>query len=141
MDRVNINLPEEFEFCTELEVRMADVNAGGHLGNHCLIALLNEGHLKYMQFKGFPELLVDGRAMINADLAVVYKSEMFYGNVLAIEVAAANFDKYGLDILYRVTNRSTGKVSAVAKMGMLFFDYAERKIAEVPQRFRQACGQ
>jgi len=141
MDRVNINLPEEFEFCTELEVRMADVNAGGHLGNHCLIALLNEGHLKYMQFKGFPELLVDGRAMINADLAVVYKSEMFYGNVLAIEVAAANFDKYGLDILYRVTNRSSGKVSAVAKMGMLFFDYAERKIAEVPQRFRQACGQ
>ena len=141
MDRVNINLPEEFEFCTELEVRMADVNAGGHLGNHCLIALLNEGHLKYMQFKGFPELLVDGRAMINADLAVVYKSEMFYGNVLAIEVAAANFDKYGLDILYRVTNKSTGKVSAVAKMGMLFFDYAERKIAEVPQRFRQACGQ
>ena len=140
MDRVNINLPEEFEFCTELEVRMADVNAGGHLGNHCLIALLNEGHLKYMQFKGFPELLVDGRAMINADLAVVYKSEMFYGNVLAIEVAAANFDKYGLDILYRVTNRSSGKVSAVAKMGMLFFDYAERKIAEVPQRFRQACG-
>ena len=140
MDRLNINLPEEFEFCTELEVRMADVNAGGHLGNHCLIALLNEGHLKYMQFKGFPELLVDGRAMINADLAVVYKSEMFYGNVLAIEVAAANFDKYGLDILYRVTNRSSGKVSAVAKMGMLFFDYAERKIAEVPQRFRQACG-
>jgi len=141
MDRVSINLPEEFEFCAELEVRMADVNAGGHLGNHCLIALLNEGHLKYMQFKGFPELLVDGRAMINADLAVVYKSEMFYGNVLAIEVAAANFDKYGLDILYRVTNRSTGKVSAVAKMGMLFFDYAERKIAEVPQRFKEACGQ
>ena len=141
MDRVNINLPEEFEFCTELEVRMADVNAGGHLGNHCLIALLNEGHLKYMQFKGFPELLVDGRAMINADLAVVYKSEMFYGNVLAIEVAAANFDKYGLDMLYRVTNKSTGKVSAVAKMGMLFFDYAERKIAEVPQRFKAACGQ
>ena len=141
MDRVNIDLPEEFEFCTEIEVRMADVNAGGHLGNHCLIALLNEGHLKYMQFKGFPELLVDGRAMINADLSVVYKSEMFYGNMLAIEVAAANFDKYGLDILFRVTNRSTGKVSAVAKMGMLFFDYAERKIAEVPQRFKEACGQ
>jgi acyl-CoA thioester hydrolase len=141
MDRVTINLPEQFEFSTEIEVRMADVNAGGHLGNHCLIALLNEGHLKYMQFKGFPELLVDGRAMINADLAVIYKSEMFYGNVLAIEVAAANFDKYGLDILYHVTNKSTGKVSAVAKMGMLFFDYAERKIAEVPQRFKEACGQ
>jgi acyl-CoA thioester hydrolase len=141
MDRVNIDLPEQFEFSTEVEVRMADVNAGGHLGNHCLIALLNEGHLKYMQFKGFPELLVDGRAMINADLAVIYKSEMFYGNVLAIEVAAANFDRHGLDILYRVTNKSTGKVSAVAKMGMLFFDYAERKIAEVPERFKQACGQ
>ncbi len=141
MDKVKIDQPEEFEFCTEIEVRMADVNAGGHLGNHCLVALLNEGHLKYMQFKGFPEIMVDGRAMINADLAVIYKSEMFYGNVLAIEVAAANFDRYGLDILYRVTNKSTGKVSAVAKMGMLFFDYAERKIAEVPQRFKQACGQ
>ena len=138
MARVNIDLPDKFEFSTELEVRIADINAGGHVGNHLFVALLNEAHLKYMQFKGFPELIVDGRAMINTDLAVIYKSEAFYGNVLSIEVAAGDFTQYGLDLFFRVTNKNSGKVAATAKMGMLFFDYAERKIAEIPERFKRA---
>lgn len=138
MARVNIDLPDKFEFSTELEVRIADINAGGHVGNHLFVALLNEAHLKYMAFKGFPELMVDGRAMINTDLAVIYKSEVFYGNVLSIEVAAGDFTQYGLDLFFRVTNKNSGKVAATAKMGMLFFDYAERKIAEIPDRFKRA---
>jgi acyl-CoA thioesterase FadM len=137
MARVTVDLPDNFEFSAEFEVRMADINAGGHLGNHLFVALLNEAHLKYMKFKGFPELMVDGRAMINADLVVIYKSEVFYGDILDIEVAAGDFNKYGLDLFFRVTNKNSGKVAATAKMGMLFFDYAGRKVAEIPDRFKR----
>ena len=138
MARVKIELPERFEFSTEFEVRMSDVNAGGHLGNHLLVSLLNEAHLRFMGFKGFPELLVDGLAFINTDLAVEYKAESFYAEVLVIEVAAAGFNKYGCDIVYRVTKKEGGKVVALAKTGMVFFDYQARRIAEVPPRFKQA---
>lgn len=141
MARVQIDLPQSFDLSVEVQVRMADVNAGGHLGNHCLIALLNEAHLKFMAAKGFPELLVDGLAFINSDLAVIYKSEAFYGDTLVIEVAAADFHKYGCDIVYRVTNKNTGKETAIAKTGMVFFDYQNRKIGEVPDRFKAAFGE
>lgn len=140
MVRVTIELPKTFDFSTDFEVRMADINAGGHLGNHLLVSLLNEAHLKFMAAKGFPEMMVDGRAVINTDLSVIYKSEVFYGDVLAIEVAAGDFHKYGFDLFYRVTNKKSGKVAAIAKTGMVFFDYTERKIAEIPDKFKRLFG-
>ena len=141
MARVTIDVPEKFDLRTEFEVYMADVNAGGHLGNQSLVSLLNEAHLRLMKAKGFPDLVVDGLVTINKDLSVIYKSEVFYGDVLVFEVAVAGFHKYGFDLVHRVTSKSSGKVAAVARVGMLFFDLAERKVAEVPQRFKEACGQ
>jgi acyl-CoA thioester hydrolase len=140
MARVTIDLPEKFDLSTEFEVYMADVNAGGHLGNQSLVSLLNEAHLRLMKAKGFPDLVVDGLVTINKDLSVIYKSEVFYGDVLVFEVAVAGFHKYGFDLVHRVTSKSSSKVAAVARVGMLFFDLNSRKVAEVPQRFKQACG-
>jgi acyl-CoA thioesterase FadM len=140
MARVKIELPERFDFSADFELRIADINAGGHLGNHLLVSLLNEAHLKFMAAKGFPEMMVDGRAVINTDLSVIYKSEGFYGDVLTIEVAAGDFNKYGFDLFYRVTSKKSGKVVAIAKTGMVFFDYTQRQIAEIPDKFKKLFG-
>ena len=137
MAKVDIKLPDKFEVAFDVEVRMSDVNAGGHVGNHCLVSMLNEAHMKFLKAKGFPDLLVDGKAFINVDLAVVYRTESFYGDVLQIEVAAADLNKYGCDIVCRVTNKTQKRVAAVAKMGMIFFDYQTRKVAEVPAAFKK----
>lgn len=140
MARVKIDLPKLFDFDTEVQVSINDINAGGHLGNHSLVAILNEAHLRFLEAKGFPESVVDGRAFINSDLAIVYRSQAYHRDVLRIEVAIANFHEYGCDILYRVTNKQTGKQVAVARTGMLFFDYERNKIAGVPERFRSVFG-
>lgn len=140
MARVKIELPKLFDFDTEVQVSINDINAGGHLGNHSLVAILNEAHLRFLEAKGFPETVIDGRAFINSDLAIVYRSQAYHRDVLRIEVAIANFHEYGCDILYRVTNKQTGKQVAVARTGMLFFDYERNKIAEVPERFKSVFG-
>ena len=137
MAKVEIKLPDKFDVAFDVEVRMSDVNAGGHVGNHCLVSMLNEAHLRFMKAKGFPDLLVDGKAFINVDLAVVYRTESFYGDVLRIEAAAADLNKYGCDIVCRVTNKTQKRVAATAKMGMIFFDYQTRKVAEVPEAFKK----
>ena len=51
MARVKINLPEEFDLCTRFQVRTADVNGGGHLGNNSLVALLNEAMIQFFKAK------------------------------------------------------------------------------------------
>ena len=140
MARVEIKLPEKTDFSFEVEVRMSDVNAGAHLGNHNLVSILNEAHLKLMKHIGFPDLQVDGKAFINTDLAIIYKSESFYGDILQIDVTAADLSKYGCDIVCRITNKTQKRLAAIAKLGMAFFDYQERKIAEVPEAFKQAVA-
>jgi len=60
MARVKINLPDHFDFSTEFKICIGHVNAAYHLGNDTLISLLNESFLRFLEYKGFPELIVDG---------------------------------------------------------------------------------
>jgi len=127
MSRVVIDLPATFPFSTELDVRIQHINRGNHVGNDALIAFLNEARLRYM-----PEqinTLRDSQVwMINGDLAVIYKSEAFYGEVLKVEVAAAGFHKVGFDLFFRVTEKTSGREVAHAKMAMLLFNATSRKL-------------
>jgi acyl-CoA thioesterase FadM len=133
-------MPDKFIFSTRMQVRIGDVSGGLHLGNHVLVSFLNEALLLCLREFGFPTIDIDGSVFINADLAVIYKSESFHGDFLNIEIAAGNFTRAGCDFYFRVMNERTGKETASAKMGMLFFDYETRKITEVPRRFRDVFG-
>jgi 4-hydroxybenzoyl-CoA thioesterase len=136
MSRVQIELPQKFDFSTEFQVCIDDVYPGGHLRNYTLISILNEAHMRFMKDKGFPELEIDGLYFINTDLEVKYESQAFHGDALVVEVAAANLHKYGCDLIYRVINKATGELIAAAKTGQVFFDYKHKKIAEIPEKFR-----
>jgi len=50
-----------------------------------------------------------------------------------------DFNTYGFDFVCRVTRKPTGEETAVAKIGMLFFDLKAHKIGAVPEPFRRAC--
>jgi len=129
MSRVVIDLPATFPFATELDVRIQHINRGNHVGNDSLIAFLNEARLRYM-----PEQINTLRDshiwMINGDLAVIYKSEAFYGDVLKVEVVATGFHKVGFDLFFRVTEKKSAREVAHAKMAMLLFDSTSRKLIQ-----------
>ena len=48
MARVKLEIPELLPFATELEVRVGDVNYGGHLGNDALLGLLHEARIRFL---------------------------------------------------------------------------------------------
>lgn len=70
------------------------------------------------------------------DAAVMYRAEAFYGDLLTIRIQATDFAQTGCDLVYQVTNKSTGKEVARAKTGLTFFNYAERKVVAMPAAFR-----
>jgi 4-hydroxybenzoyl-CoA thioesterase len=80
---------------------------------------------------------IDGPGLIISDVVIVYKSEAFYGETLKIEVASRDFSKYGCDFVYKITEKETGREVARAKTGIVFFDYEERKVVSVPERFKE----
>lgn len=131
MARIKIDLPPLFTFTTQIPIRITDLNYGGHLGNDAMLSLLHEARLQYLQHYGYTELNIGGKSLIMADVAIEYKAEGFYGDRLNIEMATADFSKYGFDLIYRVTNQ-TGKLIALAKTGMLCFNYSTKKVVSVP---------
>jgi len=135
MARIRVDLPDRFPFSTELAVRVGDINYGGHLGNDALLALLQEARLQFLQQYGFTERDIGGKGIIMVDAAIQYRAESFHGDVLVIEVAVTGVDKHGCDIVYRATNKATGKEVARAKTGIVFFDYMQRTMVPVPGEF------
>jgi acyl-CoA thioester hydrolase len=136
MARTKLDLPSAFQFSTEIPIRITDINYGGHLGNDSLLSLLQEARLRFLQHHGYSEKDVEGRGLIMLDAVVLYRSEAFYGDVLRIEVAVADVGAHGCDLLYRVTQKESGKEVSRAKTTIAFFDYAKRKVVEVPDGFR-----
>jgi len=135
MARIEIEMIEDFIFKTELAVRISDLNYTNHVGNDAFVSIIHEARVKFLENFGFSETDVDGKGLIVSDLAVSYKSLSFYGDNLKFEIGAGDFNKYGCDIFYRVTNTKTNNLILLAKTGIVFFDYAENKITATPEAF------
>ncbi len=138
MPRIKLDLPETLPFRTEMPVRITDINYGQHLGNNDLLGLLHEARLRFLRHHGFSELDVDGAGIIMADTGVVFKSEVVYGDHLVIEVGVTDIHRRGCDVVYRVTEKKTGREVAHAKTGIVFFDYEARKLLPTPAAFKRA---
>ena len=136
MARIKLDLPGRFPFSTELRVRITDVNYGGHMGNDALLGLLHEARVQFLAHYGLSELDICGAGIIMADSVIVYKSEAFPGELLELAVTVTDFNRYGCDFVYRVTEKASGREVARAKTGIVFFDYQQRAIQKVPQPFR-----
>lgn len=135
MARVEIPLPEHWLFHTELSVRVGDLNYGGHLGNDALLRLAHEARVRFLQSYGYSELDVEGRGLIMADAAVVYRAEAFQGDRLRFALALGEISRSSFELLYHVTRTSDDREVARLKTGMVFFDYAARQICRIPPAF------
>ena len=137
MSRIRLKLPEpqQFIFTTDIAPRISDINYGNHLGHDRLITLLHEVRLRFLAKHGFSELDVDGTSIIMADLAIVYKAEVFYGEELTVDVALFDPSRAGCTFFYLVRKKSDEQEIARATTGIAFFDYKKKKITRIPPAF------
>ncbi len=135
MERIKINLPETFSFSTKLIIRITDINYGGHVGNDTFLTLIHEARQQFLLHYGYTELNIEGLGLIIADAAIEYKQELKHLDEIMISVAAANFDKIGFDIFYKMELiKNNDKIlAAKAKTGMLCFDYTLKKKTILPE--------
>jgi acyl-CoA thioester hydrolase len=132
MARIRISVPESFSFSTVIPIRITDLNYGGHVGNDSILSLIHESRVQYLKHFEFTELDFAGTSLIMSDVAIEFRSEVFYGNSLKVMVTAGEFSRAGFDIFYQMMNSENNKLVAVAKTGMVCFDYPTRKVTAVP---------
>jgi acyl-CoA thioester hydrolase len=139
MNRIKINLPENFTFSTTITIRVTDLNYGGHVGNDSFLSLIHEARQQFLLSHGYKELEIAGIGLIMADVMIEFKKELNYGDAVKISVAATDFDKLGFDLYYKleVVNGEETTLAGKAKTGMLCFDYGEKKKVSVPEEVVQ----
>ena len=134
MARIKVELPEQFAFSTTIPVRITDLNYGNHVGNDTILSMIHEARVQYLKHLGYGELDLAGVGLIMSDVAIEFKNELFYGDAVKVSVAAADFSKVSFDLYYKL-EKVTGDASqliAVAKTGMVCFDYGKKKVAAIP---------
>jgi acyl-CoA thioester hydrolase len=133
MARIKIHLPEKFAFNTTIPIRITDLNYGGHVGNDTVLTLLHEARMQFLQQFNYTELNFEGTSLIMSDVAIEFKSELFYGDVIKAYVAASDPGRAAFDICYKLVNEKDEKIVAIAKTGMVCFNYSNRKVVAIPE--------
>jgi acyl-CoA thioester hydrolase len=137
MARVQLEMPPEFPFCTEMQICFSQINVGNHLDYVQLLNFVTEARVRFLRWLGYTEREVAGLALPVGDLVVQYLNEGLYGETLCIEMKAEDFTKYGFDLLFRIREKQTGRDIARGKVGMVFLDRQTRKVQPVPEAFRE----
>ncbi len=141
MSRVKLEMPQSFQHTADIPVRITDINYGHHLGNDALLSILHEARMQCLAAKGFSEIDIGGCGLIMSDIEVAFRAEAFYGDCLRVEVAVTDLSKTSFDIYYRVTKTPSGDEVAMARSGMVCFDYDRKRPARMPEAFRTAYGE
>lgn len=135
MARIKIELPDHFQFSTKIPIRITDLNYGGHVGNDTILTLIHEARVQFLKKHGYEELNVEGVSLIMSDAAIEFKAELFYGDVITAFVTANNFSRVGFDVYCKLVKDET--VVALAKTGMVCYDYEAKKIVGVPEKAKE----
>jgi len=139
MPRIRLQPRDAYPFSCEIQVRTADLNYGGHLGNDTLLSLVQEARVAFLASHGLEELAFGGASLIMGDTAVVYRAEAFAGDRLRFEVAAGEASATGFRLFTRVTRPADGAVIALVENGMVCFDYRARRAVPVPPAVRESA--
>jgi acyl-CoA thioesterase FadM len=135
MARNKITVPDKFSFSTTIPVRISDINYGGHVGNDSILSIIHEARVQFLNSLGYTELNLEGKGLIMRDVAIEFKNELFYGDKILAAVAAGGFSTISFELFYKLEKISAGNKTilvAIAKTGMVYYDYTQKKIAGLP---------
>ncbi len=130
---------EGFGFVMPYEVRVADVNYGGHVSNAAVLNFFQDARIAYLKHLGpFSELDLgeEGCGIILPEAQVHYRAEMFLGDRLTMGARVTQVRNSAFVMEYRIERG--GEAMAEGTTPLVAFDYGRRKPRRLPEAFRQA---
>ena len=136
MARLSLQFPADlYCYTTRLTVRVTDINGANHLGNDSMISMISEARARFLFDTGNEEGVDADVRIIVTDLATTYRAEAYARDELLFEVGVMDINKYGGDIIFRITRPADETLVAMAKSGFVFFDYRKKTVVPLPERF------
>lgn len=135
MSRIQLTPAVRYPFSTEIQIYISHVNQGGHLDNAQLLTLVSEARVRFFKSLGYFESGVEGALIVVGDIVAQYKSEGFHGETMLVEMLPADFNKYGFDLQFRMTEKESHREVALGKIGIVFITREDRKVTLIPLAF------
>ncbi|MBN2012168.1 acyl-CoA thioesterase [candidate division KSB1 bacterium] len=127
---------ENFTFSTRIDVRISDINYGGHLGNDRYLAFFHEARIRYLKQLDLSEIDIgDGAGLIMTESHVNYKAEAFLGDVLDVGVRISEIKGSRFLMEYQLLRVSDQRIVGTGYTQLVAFNYAKRKIVPLPSSF------
>ena len=134
MPRIQLIPAPRYPFVTEIQIYISHVNQGGHLDNAQLLTLVSEARVRFFKSLGYVESAVEGVLTVVGDIVAQYQSEGFHGETMRVEMCPADFNKYGFDLQFRMSEKSTQREVALGKIGIVFVTREDHKVALIPDK-------
>ena len=140
------DLPGDFAFRRDVEVRFADTDAMGHVNNASYLTYCEIARAAYYEaVTGRPlPLGVHGseEGMILADVRVAYRAPAFYGETLVVETRVVRLGRTSFTMEHRITapdsRYGNARVVATAESVLVSYDYTVGRPIQLPARLRDA---
>jgi acyl-CoA thioester hydrolase len=139
MPRIKIEFPDKTLTTIIIPIRITDINYGNHVGNDSFVAIIHEARVQWLKQSQLSELNIGGGGLIMSDLAIEFKSESFYGDMIEVKISAGEISRVGFELYYQlsVVRNDQTILLANAKTGMICYDYTTKKVVAVPETFKQ----
>ncbi|MEI8060431.1 MAG: thioesterase family protein [bacterium] len=139
MPRIKLNIPNSPLVTLSIPVRITDINYGNHVGNNAFVAILHEARAQWLHLYKYTELNIEGAGLIQADLALEFKSEGFYGDIIDITISVGEISNVSFELYYQFyTKRKDESILLLlAKTGMVCYNYSLKKAIPIPEKLKQ----
>ncbi len=130
-----------FYFSIPYQVRISDINYGGHVSNAAVLSYFQDARIAYLGHIGpWSELDIGGGCgIILPEAQVRYLAEMFLGDKLRIGVRVEAMGRSSFKMAYRIER--DGTATAEGTTALVCFDYERRRPRRLDEAFVKALQQ
>ena len=142
------DVPGDFAHRHEVEVRLSDTDAMGHVNNARYLTYVEIARVAYYeQVTGKPLAIgVHGaeEGMILAEIRMTYRSPAFFGETLTVETRVERIGTTSFGLAHRITAPESrfgpARLVAAADSVLVSYDYTDEKPIPVPDDWRAAIA-
>jgi acyl-CoA thioester hydrolase len=142
------DLPGDFAHTCQVEIRLSDTDAMGHVNNAAYLTYVEIARVAYYEVVvGQPlPLGVHGaeEGMILADIRMTYRAQAYFGETLAVETRIDRIGTTSFTMSHRVTAPKSrygpARLVAISEAILVSYDYGEDRPIPVPREWRDRIG-
>ena len=140
------DLPGDFAHRHEVEVRLSDTDAMGHVNNARYLTYVEIARVVYYERVTGNALPIGSHGaeegMILAEIRMTYRSTSFYGERLTVETRVERIGRSSFGMAHRITAPESrygpARLVAVADSTLVSYDYKDECPIPVPDEWRVA---